>query len=487
MPTAAASWLSIVVFMSVFFNQPLLLKTPYHLADFLTECHLAFLQGKQARFVSIAFVIRRFHPLAILQASRLIHSHHFYFEREADCFIGLGKAIQLTVESRDRFAQTRELLEDLSGQILRVNAFASANAATIPNNRFFCNFAFFEQNPSANLTTPQATILLPRWQVAQTSTDAFAIANLALHPNFIPELEARKVWQELAVIKQARSFTPNSTNITYQTQTVAGSKRYQESVKRALQSIAQGQLDKVVLAEALDVVADRPFDRIAALHNLRHQHPSCYIFSASSGADETFIGASPERLAAVQAGQLQTEALAGSAPRGRTDAEDLQFAQALLTSEKEAHEHQLVIDFIQQRLDGLGISSTIEPARLLQLANIQHRHTPIGANLPTNVHILDVIGTLHPTPAMAGLPREIACQHIQHYEACDRGWYAAPIGWVDTAGNGEFAVGIRSALLQGNRARLFAGAGIVAGSDPEREYQEVQLKLNALLTALNPH
>jgi menaquinone-specific isochorismate synthase len=478
--------------MSVF-NQSLLLKTPYHLADFLTECHLAFLQGKQTRFVSVAFVLRRFHPLAILQASRLIHSHHFYFEREADCFIGLGKAIQLTVESRDRFAQTRELIEDLSGQILRVNAFESGDAfawgsaATMPHNRFFCNFAFFEQNSSANSTTPQATILLPRWQVEQTALGAFAIVNLALHPNFTPELEARKVWQELTVIRQARSFTPHSTSIVYQTQTVAGSKRYQESVKRALQSIAQGHLDKVVLAEALDVVADKPFDRIAALHNLRHQHPSCYIFSASAGADETFIGASPERLAVVQAGQLQTEALAGSAPRGRTDAEDLQFAQALLASEKESHEHQLVIDFIQQRLDGLGISSTIEPARLLQLTNIQHRHTPIGASLPLHVHVLDVIGSLHPTPAMAGLPREIACQHIQHYEACDRGWYAAPIGWVDTAGNGEFAVGIRSALLHGDRARLFAGAGIVAGSDPEREYQEVQLKLNALLTALNPH
>jgi menaquinone-specific isochorismate synthase len=120
----------------------------------------------------------------------------------------------------------------------------------------------------------------------------------------------------------------------------------------------------------------------------------------------------------------------------------------------------------------------------LQLSNIQHLQTPIHASVPAHVHLLDVVAELHPTPAVAGVPREIACDIIRRHERFERSLYAAPIGWVDHQGNGEFAVGIRSALINGQEARLYAGAGIVAGSDPDRELAEIQLKLQALLNAL---
>ncbi|MBE9029436.1 isochorismate synthase [filamentous cyanobacterium LEGE 11480] len=472
--------------MSVIEKPFFALESAYQLSDFLTECYLAFRNNRHPRLVSIKFPIASFNPLAILQRFHGAQHHHFYFEHADDCFVGLGKAIQLTVESRDRFAQTRDLITDLSSQILSVDAAGTVQAIT--DSRFFCNFSFFAQGQT---DTSQAAILLPRWQVEQkTSSDqpaAWAIVNIVLHPDFIPEAESQRISQELENLRSAKSVLTkpvNAITATIAPQSTSTQVQFKQSVTNALKSISNGQLDKIVLAKTLDIHASEPFDLISSLQNLRDHYPSCYIFSATCGAGKTFIGASPERLVAVQDQQLKTEALAGSAPRGKTTQADQKFANQLINSDKEAREHQLVIDFIQQQLSKLNICAKLDEPRLLRLPNIQHRHTPISAAMPENGHILDVVGSLHPTPAVAGLPREIACQHIPHYEDFDRGLYAAPIGWIDTQGNGEFAVGIRSALLKGNTARLFAGAGIVAGSDPEKELNEVQLKLQALLKAL---
>jgi menaquinone-specific isochorismate synthase len=470
--------------MFVFEKPFLALETPDRLADFLAECDRGFLTHRHPRLVSIKFPIEAFDPLVILKRFQEVYYHHFYFEHEADCFVGLGKAMHLTVESRDRFAQTRDLITDLSDQILAIDADGQRRPS---RSRFFCNFSFFAQGETQANPTSQATILLPRWQIEQQTQDgvttAWAIVNLVLHPEFTPETESQRIWRELAALRSRPPITrPSQSPISHRT--IATTGNFRQSVQRALASIAQGQLDKIVLAQALDITSPQPFDLIASLQNLRDRYPSCYLFSASCGAGETFIGASPERLVAVHDRQLKTEALAGSAPRGATPEADRGFAQQLLNSDKEAREHQLVIDFITQRLASLDIPAALGAPRLLRLPNIQHRHTPITAQMPAQRHILDVVGGLHPTPAVAGWPRAIACQHIPQYEDFDRGWYAAPIGWVDTQGNGEFAVGIRSALLKGNQARLFAGAGIVAGSDPERELNEVQMKLQALLQAL---
>ncbi|WRH66436.1 MAG: isochorismate synthase [Planktothrix sp. GU0601_MAG3] len=174
-----------------------------------------------------------------------------------------------------------------------------------------------------------------------------------------------------------------------------------------------------------------------------------------------------------------------SAPRGKTPIEDINLGQELLNSEKNLREHQVVVDFIIERLLSLGLTPDLTDLPCLrQLTNIQHLWTPIKCQVSTNIHLLEILSQLHPTPAVAGTPRDIAQQHIHNYENFDRSLYAAPIGWIDHQGNGEFVVGIRSALLDGNRARLYAGAGIVAGSEPEKEVAEIQLKLQALLRAL---
>ena len=312
------------------------------------------------------------------------------------------------------------------------------------------------------------------------------MANVVIDQALDPERTASQIWQKFQTIRavkhQAIDFATGLNKFVRKD--FSHTNHFRKSVLSALKSIQKNQLHKIVLAHALDVTSPIPFNLVNSLNNLRRLYSNCYIFSTSNGQGQTFIGASPERLVRIHNQRLETDALAGSSPRGRTAIDDAQLGDRLLSSQKETHEHQVVIDFIADHLRELGISPQQLSARLLQLPNIQHLHTPIRAIVPPEVHLLDVVAKLHPTPAVAGVPRELACEQIRYYEQFERSLYAAPIGWVDHRGNGEFAVGIRSALLDGCQARLFAGAGIVAGSNPDQELTEVELKLQALLAAL---
>jgi menaquinone-specific isochorismate synthase len=261
--------------------------------------------------------------------------------------------------------------------------------------------------------------------------------------------------------------------------------RFLEAAEATLEQIHCGNLEKLVLSETLTVKTATPLPIAPTLHKLRSRYTGCQIFSLRDGNGQGFIGASPERLLQIQDRRLTADALAGSAPRGRTMGEDVVLGDRLLHSTKDIHEHQLVLSFIQQRLQSLGIVPHFaSPAHLLQLPNIQHLRTLVTADLPSHIGLLNVLAALHPTPAVAGTPQHRVESYLRRYEPFDRHLYAAPLGWVDYRGNGSFTVGIRSALIQGDRLRLYAGAGIVAGSDPQKEWAEVRLKLQTLLQAL---
>jgi menaquinone-specific isochorismate synthase len=260
---------------------------------------------------------------------------------------------------------------------------------------------------------------------------------------------------------------------------------YRASVAAGLERIAAGEFQKIVLARAQDIVADEPLHPLRMLNGLRQRFPDCYAFSSADGSGRSFIGASPERLVRVSQGVLQTEALAGSARRGAGASEDAALAATLLHSEKDLREQRHVLDSIKRRLDALGLSARHpEVPSVLRLANVQHLRTPIEADLREDVRLLDVVAALHPTPAVGGSPREAAVARIRELEGFPRGLYAGALGWMNARGGGEFFVGIRSALVEGPTARAYAGAGIVAGSSPDREYAETELKFAALLDAL---
>ncbi len=259
---------------------------------------------------------------------------------------------------------------------------------------------------------------------------------------------------------------------------------WESKVAEAVRNIRQGQLGKVVLARSQNL----PLGGIEAWHvieYLRRQHGNTQLFACRRG-DSCFLGASPERLVQVRGGEAQTHALAGTAARSANAGEDARLGKALLDSAKDRHEHQLVVDAIRAALEPCSETLEIPGTPVLkQLASVQHLNTPIRARLAHGAGILRLVQALHPTPAVGGYPRAAALDYIRRHEGMDRGWYAAPLGWVDGEGNGDFLVALRSALLSpGHGGVLFAGCGLVGDSDPQLEYRETCLKLAAMQEAL---
>ncbi len=260
---------------------------------------------------------------------------------------------------------------------------------------------------------------------------------------------------------------------------------YLAGAGEAIRLIRDGDLMKVTLARRLDV--DHRPELGPFLAALRRIHGGCVIFAFARPGGAVFCGATPELLARVDGLTVRTLALAGTAPRGSSRSEDRRRARLLLSDSKELEEHTYVRSELMRRLSDRGFAlDPPERIGVLELPGILHLATPISAVAPVGTGVLDVVGSLHPTPAVGGLPRDRATSWIAAHEPFDRGWYAGPVGYCDLSGNGEFHTALRSCLIEGNRTSLFAGAGIVSASQPEKELLETDLKLGALLPSLAP-
>ncbi len=250
---------------------------------------------------------------------------------------------------------------------------------------------------------------------------------------------------------------------------------------KAMTSAGPDGLRKVVLARELLVEADAAFDRAAVLQRLRAAYPGCFLFHVDG-----FLGASPELLVARSGDVVRAQPMAGTAPRGGDPTTDARLGAGLLASATYRHEHQITIDMVHDTL--LPWCSYLdyeaEPS-VVGVANVQHLATLVEGRLSQPApSVLELVRALHPTPAVNGWPRDLASEWIAEHEGFDRGRYAGAVGWVDAAGNGTFAVSIRCADVEGTTARVCAGNGIVADSDPESELAETQAKLQAMLSAL---
>ena len=263
----------------------------------------------------------------------------------------------------------------------------------------------------------------------------------------------------------------------------SGRDEWMSAVEAALARIADGPLAKVVLAREVVIEADRPFAVAAVVDRLRHLHRSSFTY-ASGG----FVGASPELLVRRRGDRVISQPMAGTVPRGETVSDDRRLSRRLESSAKDLSEHRLVVDAILAALGPMCRSLYAgDGPEVVRLATVSHLATTVTGRLhpaepaPT---ALDLARLLHPTPAVGGLPRSSALAAIAALERFDRGLYAGPVGWVDSRGDGDWAVALRCATLHGASARLAAGAGIVAGSDPATEWTETQAKLEPMLHAL---
>jgi menaquinone-specific isochorismate synthase len=417
------------------------------------------------------------------------NSPRVYWETEKSPlgFAGFGIAATLTARGQNRFEEIQQQADRLFSGLRLLN---QAEAPVVAAPRLVGGFAFDPAEKRAGLWSafPAASFILPQYQLTQFEGQRWLTLNQWVESD-ADENQVRRQLQQKAEGLASRITAVTSPVSTaprpLQTQSVMSHDTWCELVTDATRRIRAGELDKVVLARARQMRFDQPVDPVDVLTRLANRYPDTYRFLVEPIPGHAFYGATPELLAGVAGNKLRTVAMAGSIKRGQYAAEDDALARELMNNPKERHEHALVVDAIRENLAPLVTDLQIpdEPG-LCRLSNIQHLESRIQGTLNINSSIFSVVQGLHPTPAVGGRPRAIALDIITNVEPTPRGWYAAPVGWLDPYGNGMFSVAIRSAVTVGESSMLFAGAGIVADSVPEREWRETELKFRPLAEAL---
>jgi menaquinone-specific isochorismate synthase len=390
--------------------------------------------------------------------------------------VGVGTAHVLTGDGAGRFNSVRD-----AHRALMETAVVDAPKLPGVGPVFFGGFRF-DTESSKSVTWRDfgdGRFLLPSTAFSQVDGVAYATINAIVSPG--ADINALLAATHLDLGDVAREANRSARVVSQRTRSKV---TWRRTVNAALDSISDGEMEKVVLARRLRLTFSSPPALGMVMERLMAAYPACLVFAIGQG-NSTFLGATPEQLVSLDKGHVSVTCLAGSAPRGATVEQDEVIGNELLERHKDQREHAYVVQAVHESLSSLCTDVTYnhQPG-LLKLPSVQHLSTHFSATASADTHVLDLAQALHPTPAVGGTPRNKAMEAIRTIERADRGWYAAPVGHIDASGDGEFGVAIRSALMQGNKALLYAGAGIVEGSEPDLELAEVELKLNAMRSVL---
>jgi menaquinone-specific isochorismate synthase len=425
-------------------------------------------------------------PAALAIGSRLAAERWFGWEQPDRGFAlaGLGSAVEIVSRGEDRFADLAE----------RCGRVTNDRIATEPDELpagagplWFAGFAFAPEGGAESLwsSLPPALAVMPEVAIARSGGRCFLTASVILEPGAVAEDTLERLAGRLGSLREA-VLTPADPH-PGRTVRVSGRQppeRYEEIVAAAVERIRSSDIDKVVLARELTVRASAAHDPGDLFGSLRDLFPSCFCFCFGT-PEAAFAGASPELLVRRSGAVAATVALAGTTSRSADPAVDDHLGEAMLRSPKVRDEHGIVVRRIERTLRPHAVWTHAEADPfVVKVGNLQHLATPVHAQLAEAHSAVELAGFLHPTPAIGGEPRAAALDLIDELEGIDRGWYTGPIGWMDAAEDGEFCVGLRSALLRDREAHLFAGCGIVSDSDPTAELQESELKFEALLPLL---
>ncbi|MEP7293538.1 MAG: isochorismate synthase, partial [Chloroflexota bacterium] len=407
----------------------------------------------------------------------------FCWEHNTTVYAGFGIAVEITAWGEERFETIRARAADLFRDVALLNEEASA-----PRPRLFGGFSFRPDFVTENTWAAfaPAYFVLPHYQLTRTGGETWLTINVQVgESDDLNEADVRGALEamiDVLVSGRYRLPLPNELReINYPMPFEA----WAEIIEDATGRMQAGELQKVVLARVCELHFQERVDVDSALDFLRQKYTGCTIFLFEPSPYLAFYGATPELLVSVEGREIETMALAGSIRRGATQAEDDALARELHDDPKNRDEHALVADAVRERLAPLTetLNMPNEP-QILRLSNIQHLYTPIRGTLKEETGVLPLVEVLHPTPAMAGVPADRAMDYISAAEPVPRGWYASPVGWIDDQLDGAFAVAIRSAISQRERVWLYAGAGIVADSTPQKEWDETALKFKPMLDAL---
>jgi isochorismate synthase len=439
--------------------------------------------GGGRSLVSVTVPVDVSDPVAAIFGARLASDRWFCWEEPERglAIAGLGSAHEVVSRGPDRFSDVAEGCAEL------LRARAADEPGELPAGAgplWIGGFAFAPYggaSPQWSSFSPGSMVLPELSFHRQRGSTLMTMCAIAgERGEDLQRLRARAAALRPEALPLADPHPSEAARI----QSVLAPGHYEDAVRRAVDQIRASSLEKVVLAREVTVEAPQAHDAAAIFGQLREAFPSCFCFCCGT-PEGAFIGASPELLVRRSGASVSTVALAGSTRRSADPAVDDHLGEQLLHSAKNRSEHEIVGRRIERllRSHAVWVEATPEPS-LVKVANIQHLGTPIRAQLAEPLSAIELAGLLHPTPAIGGEPREAAFAAIPGLEQLDRGWYAGALGWMDAAEDGEFCVGIRSALLRDRVAHVFAGNGIVADSDPEAELAETELKLGALLPLL---
>ena len=369
--------------------------------------------------------------------------------RDGTGLVGWGEAARLEVSGPDRFAQARDWWRAVVAHADvqdEVGAWGSGPVA-------FGSFAFGDDEPSV--------LVLPEVVLGRADGRSW-LTTVGERPRLATPDPVRSI--------NGLRYSHGDVPVT----------DFRTAVSRAVARIGDGELHKVVLAHDLLAVADEDIDVRAVLAGLAARNPDCWTFAVAG-----LVGATPELLVSRTGDQVFSRVLAGTAARGGDPADDQSRVEALLHSAKDGEEHRYAVESLAQALVPHVRDLVVpESPHALELSNLTHLATDITATVRDGSDVLDLVAAIHPPAAVGGTPTDLALEALADLEGMERGRYAGPVGWVDARGDGEWGIALRCAQLDGRTARLFAGCGIVAGSDPDAEVLEAQTKLVPIRDAL---
>ncbi len=430
--------------------------------------------------VRVEIPVNAINPLAWLHGQRN-QTHYYWANRDGDFeMAGIGEADVLVPDGQASGAGLFTLMRRRLSLVW-------------PALRYYGGFRFQE----SDLSSPHWNkfkayrFIVPRIEILRRGDEVEMACNLRGGDTARVEEALQTIASDLRALQRPADTLETELPPLVDRVDLPDKKGWEQLVHRALDAIAGHELEKVVLARETEFHfdTDTTLDPIGLLRRLLRHTNNAYEFCFHPTANRAFLGASPERLFHRNNVYLQSEALAGTRPRGANDAADEALGNALLSSDKDLREHRFVVRTLREHFQRFCVATNHDPEpTLMRLRNCQHLHTYMEGILKQHDVDAALLEAFHPTPAVGGVPRAKALEWLAKNEPFDRGVYAAPVGWVgfDEA---EFCVGIRSGLIEGNTLALYSGAGIVPGSVASEEWDEIENKMSNFLEALHdePH
>ncbi|MES9682105.1 isochorismate synthase [Gottfriedia acidiceleris] len=436
------------------------------------------------RFICKVEKIMNIHPLSVYHFyHELGFTERFYWSNQENSLIltGIGTLVPFHHSTEEQYSAIEKEWKRFGEQVYieQENCFGTGPIA-LGGFSFFDNY----KNDQDWKNFGTSHFYVPKLMVTVTNEGTFITSNYEINEQTTVEDLLLQYKEYDDFLEKFGMKQPSFTQSECINKDEFEPNEWIQSVKEAIHQMKNEELEKVVLNRTLNARFSAEVNSTKVIYELEATRNVNYVISYQI-KDTVFISATPERLISKKNNTVSSMCLAGSAAKGITKEENTEAANWLLNSKKNNGEHAFVVNYIretlQQYCNELSIPST---PRIMATKSLLHLFTPVEGELYNHVSLFELIQALHPTPALGGFPKEEACKLIRELEPVDRGWYGAPIGWIDLNGNGDFAVGIRSALIKEDKAKLYAGCGVVQDSKPEEEFFETGIKFLPMLNAL---